>query len=417
MADDTPLPDAKPPFLRRVRIRGYKSLADCDVTLEPLTVLVGRNGSGKSNFLDALAFTRDVIDLGVAKAIRERRGWKAIRPSAEPDGSIRVEFEFDLQYARGPWLGVYSYEISTQAGMSIGVRSERLVMRHCESDWSFGFDRTDDAVRWNGADRFAAEYGHKIELYRPLTTDYPLLSRIGVEPFHVLAEHLVGSNIFNFSPAEMRRLQPGGNNEGLVANGANFASALAQILYFDPMAADRVTRYLGAVVPGIVALRPQVLDSVNNEETVRFFMNDGREFTASAMSDGTLRSLGCLLAVHQCHYYPGREVGFAGIEEPETALHPAAVNVLVDALDEATLWTQVLLTTHSPELLDNPTIRPSSVRVVEMIDGRTVIGPVDAAGLEVVRLNLNTLGGLEREGGLVPDLDAAARPTTGLAPA
>ena len=51
-----PLPQAKPPFLRRVRIRGYKSIAFCDVTLEPLTILVGRNGSGKSNFLDALAF-------------------------------------------------------------------------------------------------------------------------------------------------------------------------------------------------------------------------------------------------------------------------------------------------------------------------------------------------------------------------
>ncbi len=40
----------KPPFLRRVRIRGYKSIAFCDVALEPLTILVGRNASGKSNF-------------------------------------------------------------------------------------------------------------------------------------------------------------------------------------------------------------------------------------------------------------------------------------------------------------------------------------------------------------------------------
>ena len=35
----------KPPFLRRVRIRGYKSIAFCDVRLQPLTILVGRNGS------------------------------------------------------------------------------------------------------------------------------------------------------------------------------------------------------------------------------------------------------------------------------------------------------------------------------------------------------------------------------------
>jgi predicted ATPase len=42
----------KPPFLRRVRIRNFKSIKFCDVTLEPLTVLVGRNGSGKSNFVE-----------------------------------------------------------------------------------------------------------------------------------------------------------------------------------------------------------------------------------------------------------------------------------------------------------------------------------------------------------------------------
>src|SRR6185437_15447891 len=59
----------KPPFLRRVRIRGYKSIAFCDVTLEPLTILVGRNASGKSNFLDALAFLRDALDEGVNSAL------------------------------------------------------------------------------------------------------------------------------------------------------------------------------------------------------------------------------------------------------------------------------------------------------------------------------------------------------------
>ena len=61
----------KPPFLRRVRIRGYKSIAFCDVALQPLTILVGRNGSGKSNFLDALAFLSDVLDEGVNSALQK----------------------------------------------------------------------------------------------------------------------------------------------------------------------------------------------------------------------------------------------------------------------------------------------------------------------------------------------------------
>ena len=76
------LAQAKPAFLRRVRIRGYKSIAFCDVTLEPLTVLVGRNGAGKSNFLDALAFVGELAHRDIRDAIDDRGG---------PDGLLNIE--------------------------------------------------------------------------------------------------------------------------------------------------------------------------------------------------------------------------------------------------------------------------------------------------------------------------------------
>src|SRR6266436_6351105 len=70
----------RPPFLRRVRIRGYKSIAFCNVRLRPLTILVGRNAAGKSNFLDALAFLGDVMTNGVSEAVksRPRGGWSSL---------------------------------------------------------------------------------------------------------------------------------------------------------------------------------------------------------------------------------------------------------------------------------------------------------------------------------------------------
>src|SRR5438046_431895 len=81
----------KPAFLRRVRIRGYKSIAFCDVALEPLTILVGRNGAGKSNFLDALAFLRDVMALGVTEAVNRRGGWPVI--ASRVAATQRIELE------------------------------------------------------------------------------------------------------------------------------------------------------------------------------------------------------------------------------------------------------------------------------------------------------------------------------------
>src|SRR5436305_218383 len=81
----------KPPFLRRVRIRGYKSIAFCDVALQPLTILVGRNGAGKSNFLDALAFLRDAIQLNVAEALKRRGGAHSILCRSAPNDSLSIE--------------------------------------------------------------------------------------------------------------------------------------------------------------------------------------------------------------------------------------------------------------------------------------------------------------------------------------
>ena len=64
---------------------------------------------------------------------------------------------------------------------------------------------------------------------------------------------------------------------------------------------------------------------------------------------------------------------------------------------------EIILTTHSPALLDSEDIGPENVRVVEMIDGATAIGPIDEASLEIVSRNLDSLGGLERDGILHPD--------------
>ncbi len=93
----------------------------------------------------------------------------------------------------------------------------------------------------------------------------------------------------------------------------------------------------------------------------------------------------------------------SGIEEPETALHPAAMRVLVDALDEATGRTQILLTTHSADLLEDRDLNPSQVLVVRNKNGRTQIAPVDPASREIIRKELYTLADLHRQDHLEPD--------------
>src|ERR1700678_1069502 len=90
-ADDYTLP----PFLRRVRIRGYKSIVFCDVTLEPLTILVGRNASGKSNFLDALAFLRDMLHDGLNPALENHGGMSLFSQELKTN---RLMFEIESEF-------------------------------------------------------------------------------------------------------------------------------------------------------------------------------------------------------------------------------------------------------------------------------------------------------------------------------
>ncbi|HSU83211.1 MAG TPA: AAA family ATPase, partial [Thermoanaerobaculia bacterium] len=102
-------------------------------------------------------------------------------------------------------------------------------------------------------------------------------------------------------------------------------------------------------------------------------------------------------------------VPLVGIEEPEVALHPAAAGVLLDALMDASQHTQVLVTSHSPELLDNHQISADSILAVVANGGITSIAPLDGVGKSVLRDRLYTPGELLKLNQLSPDPEALDR--------
>jgi predicted ATPase len=120
------------------------------------------------------------------------------------------------------------------------------------------------------------------------------------------------------------------------------------------------------------------------------------------MSNGTLRSLAVLVALFQgVGALP--ETSLVGIEEPESAVHPAAAGVLFDAMREASASVQVIATTHSADLLDKKDIDTEAIIAVELRDGSTLIGPVDHTGRETLRERLYTAGELMRMNYLRPE--------------
>ena len=91
-----------------------------------------------------------------------------------------------------------------------------------------------------------------------------------------------------------------------------------------------------------------------------------------------------------------------GIEEPEIALHPAAAGILWDAIQDGQALTQVLVTTHSPDLLDRKDIATDTILATDSEAGTTRIGPVIESSRELIRDRLATPGELLRQKRLRP---------------
>ncbi|MHC4698735.1 MAG: AAA family ATPase [Planctomycetota bacterium] len=380
------------PFLRRVKIRNYKSIAACAVELRALNVLVGRNGAGKSNFLDALRIVADALQTSLDHAIRNRGGIDAVRRrSTGHPRNLAIELEIELSR----WeTAKYGFEIASKPKGAFSVKTERL--------------RIDPSGR-EGIAEYHVESGI---IKRPAGESMPpvsedrlyLVNAAGLPRFREVYDALSAMGFYNLNPEAMKELQSPDAGELLHRDGGNVASVIARLGDDRPLVKERIKDYLEFIVPGITNVHRVPL---GHKETLEFRQEvvgskHPWKFHAGSISDGTLRALGALVAVTQL---AGKEspVRLVGIEEPETALHPAAAGALMDALREAASHTQIVVTTHSADLLDQVNAEAEQLLAVQSKQGTTEIAPVNEANREAIRTHLFTPGELLRMDQLAPD--------------
>jgi predicted ATPase len=406
----------KPAFLKRVRIRNYKSIAFCDVKLEPLTIFVGRNGTGKSNFLDALGFLADLMNKSVYEAVHSRGGWNAISSAFRTSDTISIEVELCIEDEPDQNLNAeYAIDITKQADDTICITREHLSISKVKSAQEIGFT-------WNGKvlsltrDLEVSESIDKPngQFWRWFSTGSGEKANLqvvsSISQIGGVYDRLKSSGTFNFQPAVIRQIQPIAGPWLLANDGRNLPDLLLRLELHDQDWYARMMRYLHFIVPSVANAKQLVLSGAGGPnasfQTITFDVEirPGRTipFYASNVSDGTLRVLASLAAVYQ-HVSGWKPAGFIGIEEPETAIHPAALQGLIAAFDEATLSTQILLTTHSPDLLDCEEVKPENIRIVDMVEGRTMISELGSLGKKLVAQHLTSLGDLQREHNLIGD--------------
>lgn len=379
-----------PPFLRRLTLRNYRSVAACRLDFGPATFLVGPNGSGKSNILDSLAFVSDALDTTLESALKRRGGLQEVRRRSSGLGrpnNMAIRLDVTLPDGRE---GHYAFSVAAKGKGGWEVQQEEAELAGSKAFPPVNFRVFQGDVQSTSEELRASQAPDR--LYLPRVSGVPALEG--------LYEALLDMAIFKLDPERIGSFQTPLPGRALTPTGDNAASVLAEL----PAKAKRdLIATLARIVPGLKDLKSAPIAELERLEMVHAGadLNKPWTFPGSSMSDGTLRALGILLVLAQIQK-KNEGPSLIGLEEPETAIHPAALRVLLGEMLTASSKRQVIVTSHSPELLDSQDIMDDQIVSVEMRDGQTVAGPVDAVGRQMIRDRLFTAGELLRQNQLRP---------------
>ncbi|MST65140.1 AAA family ATPase [Schaalia hyovaginalis] len=378
------------PFLiTKIQLKHFRSIGSCSLAPGQLAILVGPNGSGKSNVLDSLRLTSQALRENLDNALRERGGISEVRRRSN---GHPTHFHISLEFCQGVMNGSYSFEVGAVANGGFVVRREecRIIRGAFDPERHF-FEIHNGEVSSSSVSHTPRLVGDRLGL----------VAFSGLDEFSAVFDGLTGIEVFNLYPDAMRRPQQPDPGDVLRRDGSNVSSVLERLQRQDQKVKKRIESYLSSIVPGVQSVNRK---SVGNWESLEFFQKvegarSAWRFPSSSMSDGTLRALGVLMALFAGS---GSRLSPIGIEEPESALHPAASGALLDAIRDATKERQVFLTSHSPDLLDSEDIRPEEIFAVRSQSGNTFVDVPDHAAMSALRNSLFTAGELVRADQMFP---------------
>ena len=354
-------------MVTKVRLTSYKSIPTSSVVLGALTFLVGRNGAGKSNFIDALEFIHDAVDTNLDAAIRAHGSPGSIRRVGSTEVGISVS------------VGVPGREVSYSLSLVMPDNSYEVMAEELRAPSSEPLT-------------LALPGAHLRVLSLPA-------GAVASEDAKTMYDFLRSMRFYDFSLPAMRELQDPSEGTLLRSDGANLAGVVGRLESTDSSRYERLHEYMSAILPGLKRVKSELLGP---KEALRFEMNTG-QFYAQHMSTGTLLALAVLTTLFQTADQSGQPPTLVALEEPERALHPAAVSVLLDAMVEASADRQVIVTTQSPDLLDRKDVAADNIRAVVSSDAGTAIGPLGENARRVMAEHLFTAGELVKLDQLAPN--------------
>lgn len=351
-------------IIEKLRVKNYKSLEDVEILLRPLTVFVGPNNSGKSNILDCLELVKELAFLG-PPAVSRRGGFRDLVWGGDlkreiaihlegriGDGGGQQRFEYEIGLSGGEIAHAIAREVFTLHRGSLRIK---VLERSGERQWTTWSEEApgQETGKWGSSEERLAINQLRGDRRHPALGSF--------------AAHVANWGFYRLAPAGMGSSGPARKETHLSEAGENLPSVLISIQSEDRRTFSELESYLKVAVPEI----EEFTLGLTEDNRAYFRWREGglpTDFNVKSWmsSDGTRQILG-LLALR----FGLRVPPLVGTEEPENFIHPGLLELVAGLLRSISARTQMLVSTHSPYLLNYLSYK--DVVVIEKKGGKTQV--------------------------------------------
>ncbi|MDX2138691.1 MAG: AAA family ATPase [Chloroflexota bacterium] len=335
--------------LKSMGVKGFKSIRELEFEVRDLNVLIGANGSGKSNFIQLFALLNAIIEQRLGAYSAQAGAENLLYFGSKQTSSIHLDLRFDGQ------------RLSLENGYSCTLVANDEDKLTFQREYTFLHDR----------ERYGAGRKKLISSDAAETQLFVVSERTNVRnEADYIIEALRSWRVYHFhdtsSSAQVKKTGHIDDNEALRADASNLAAFLYRLRETQVPYYQRIVAAVQSVAPFFAdfRLRPNPL----NPDTIRLeWREKGSDsyFNANMLSDGTLRYI-CLATLLLQPVYPSVIV----IDEPELGLHPYAIQRLMGLLRTAAASTQVIVSTQSVPLVNQ--CMPEDLVIVEREDAQSI---------------------------------------------
>lgn len=380
------------PRIESLRVENYRALRKVELdNLTPMTVLLGPNGSGKSTIFDVFNFLSECFQFGLRHAWDRRGRGKELKTRGATGPIV-----FELKYREQPKSPIITYHLSIDDG-SKGpeVVEEWLQWRRGQKGQPFRFLEFRKGVgRAVSGELPDAEDQRKETTLR--TADLIAVNTLGQLAEHprvaALREFITDWYVSYLSIDSTHNQPEAGPQERLSKGGENLANVIQYLKEQHPERLEQIFTVLRQRIPRLERVEAEPMP----DGRLLLQIKDApfeQPVLSKFASDGTMKMLAYLTVL-----YDPEPPRFIGIEEPENFLHPRLLPELAEECCAATEHSQLLITSHSPFLINS--MRAEEVRVLYRDDqGFTqAVRACDIQGIPEFIQEGATLGYLWMEG-------------------